>query len=113
MEYLLDRALIGGECVHHLDGNTFNNDFSKILNVEPKKFNYKGDNVKNIGYIAEDFDRIGLNELVVYDKFGRPDAISYDKISLYLIEVVKDQQKQIELLKEEVCKLNPKSEVCN
>ena len=31
MEYLLDRALIGGECVHHLDGNTFNNDFSNLI----------------------------------------------------------------------------------
>ena len=91
----------------------FKDNFYKILNIEPKIFNYKSDSTKtkSIGYIAEEFDELGLNKLVVYSN-GKPESISYDKISLYLVEIVKDQQKTIEELKEIVCKNNPQEEIC-
>lgn len=113
---------------------SFSDGFFKILNVAPKKFNYKNTGQEEIGYIAEDFDKMGLNDLVIYDGEGRPDGIKYDKISLYLVEVVKEQQSQIEQqqktldeqsksiwnqqneiikLKKAICGINPKAEVCD
>ncbi|OGC07838.1 hypothetical protein A2230_02840 [candidate division WOR-1 bacterium RIFOXYA2_FULL_36_21] len=74
--------------------------YYKILEAKPKKFKYKDSGTKSIGYIAEDFDDLGLKNLVAYDKENRPDAISYDKISIYLIEIIKDQQTEIKQLKD-------------
>jgi hypothetical protein len=78
---------------------SFGDDFSKILQVEPKSFVDKETGERDIGYVAEDLDKIGLNNLVVYDKQGRPDAIKYNIISLYLVEVLKDQARTIQELK--------------
>lgn len=77
----------------------FSDDFHKILQAEPKSFTWKTTKAKDIGYIAEDFDKLGLNNLVVYDKEGKPDAVKYDKLALYMLEIIKDQQKQIDELK--------------
>lgn len=77
----------------------FSDDFHKILQAKPKSFTWKTTKAKDIGYIAEDFDKLGLNNLVVYDKEGKPDAVKYDKLALYMLEIIKDQQKQIDELK--------------
>lgn len=74
-------------------------DFSRIMQVQPKSFRFKESGRKGIGYIAEDLDELGLDKLVRYNKKGQPESISYDKISLYLLEVVKHQQAEIEKLK--------------
>jgi len=76
-------------------------DFYKILNVKPKSFVFKASGIPDIGYIAEDFDEAGLKKLVAYNQDGQPESVKYDKISLYIIEVLKDQQKVIARLKAE------------
>ena len=76
--------------------------FGMILQAEPKYFNYKNLNEKDVGYVAEDFDKIGLKNLVEYDEDGRPDNLKYEKISVYILEVVKKQQKEIEELTKKV-----------
>lgn len=77
-------------------------DFSALLKVEPKTYTRPGKpNRWEIGYIAEDFHEMGMAKLVQYDTKGRPDGINYEKICLYLTEVVKTQQTQIEWLKTE------------
>ncbi len=77
-------------------------DFNKILLLEPKSFIYKNTNTEDIGYIAEELDRLGLEELVIYDAEKKPDGIRYDKISLYLLEVIKSLKKELdEHIKEE------------
>ncbi|NEQ15747.1 MAG: tail fiber domain-containing protein, partial [Moorea sp. SIO3E2] len=66
-------------------------DFSKILTVEPKTYTRPNHpNRWEIGYIAEELHEIGLNKLVYYDQQGLPEAINYRKISMYLVEVIKD-----------------------
>jgi hypothetical protein len=65
-------------------------DFHKILKTKPKSFTPKDSTVKGIGFIAEDFDELGLDHLLIYED-GRPLSIRYELISLYLLEVMKDQ----------------------
>lgn len=73
-------------------------DFSKILELQPKSYRFKESGMQTIGYIAEDIDALGLKDLVVYDNQGRPDAIKYDRLGIYLLEVAKKQQLSLDTL---------------
>jgi hypothetical protein len=75
-------------------------DFSKILQAEPKSFIDKESGERNIGYIAEEFVDLGLDHLVIY-RDDRPDGIKYELVSLYLVELMKDRGQAIEDLKEQ------------
>ncbi|MFH1368400.1 MAG: tail fiber domain-containing protein [Elusimicrobiota bacterium] len=72
--------------------------FGNILKIEPKTFNYISTKQKDIGYIAEEFDALGLKQLVIYDKDGKPNTVKYDKIPVYILEIVKQQQQALEVL---------------
>ncbi|MCP4712093.1 MAG: tail fiber domain-containing protein, partial [Planctomycetes bacterium] len=56
-------------------------DFDKILEIKPKSFIDTQSKERNIGYIAEEFDELGLKHLVTY-KDGQPNAIKYELVSL-------------------------------
>jgi hypothetical protein len=77
-------------------------DFDKILQVEPKSFVDKASGQREIGYIAEEFDGMGLNNLVIYDKEHQPDGIKYELVSLYLLEVVKELKAKNEELQHRI-----------
>lgn len=84
------------------DIQDFEGDFDKILDAEPKSYVDKASGQRDIGYIAEDFDELGLTDLVIYNGEGEPDGLKYDRISLYLVEIIEAQQAQIEDLLERV-----------
>ena len=69
-------------------------DFNKILKAQPVSFRDKVSGEENIGFIAETFDEIGLNNLVVYEN-GKPKSISYELVALYNLEIIKNQQELI------------------
>ena len=74
-------------------------DWSKILQAQPKSFKFIDSGAEGTGYIAEEFDALGITDLVEYDDKGRPDNINYQKIPLWLLEVAKQQQVDINALK--------------
>jgi hypothetical protein len=76
-------------------------DSSKILQARPVTFTWKESKERGFGLIAEDMDELGLTNLVVYDSEGRPDSVRYEFISLYLLEVAKEQAASIKELKAE------------
>jgi hypothetical protein len=90
--------------VQSLDDN-----FSKILNVMPRKYQmregYGPKDLWSFGYVAEELDAAGLQNLVIYDSKGRPDGVKYKKVVIYVTEVVKSQQKTIQHLEAEVDEL--------
>lgn len=45
---------------------------------------------------------------VSYDKDGKPYSVRYEKIAVYLLGVVKQQQKELDLMKEEIKALKAK-----
>ena len=69
-------------------------DGDSVLQLRPVRFQSKTTGHEDIGLIAEDVDKV-LGDLVIYDKEGRPDAVKYDRVALYLLAVVKAQQDQI------------------
>ncbi len=73
-----------------------------LLQLEPVMFNYiesiDEDQNPEYGFIAEDADRLGLYELVGYDKDGLPDYFAYEKLPVFLLQVIKDQEARIKIL---------------
>lgn len=57
--------------------------------------------VNEAGLIAEDVNKI-LPNLVIKDDLGNPNGVQYTKLVAYLVEAIKEQQKQIDELKKKV-----------
>jgi len=72
---------------------------SNVMSIRPVYFYDKGDTenkTRAIGFIAEEIDELGLNELVQYNDDGLPDALNYDKFSAILVKAVQEQQSLID-----------------
>lgn len=89
----------------------------KILNLDLKKYKYK--NSKRAyhqnanqewmyGYIAEEVHEMGFDEILGFDDDGNPDSINYGMVSVILLEVVKNQHKDIEEMKKRLTSLEEK-----
>jgi hypothetical protein len=72
----------------------------KILKLQGVNFTWKGNGEKSIGLIAQDVEKI-FPELVNTDNSGMK-YIDYGRLTAILIEGIKEQQKEIELLKQEI-----------
>ena len=83
----------------------------KLLDLKLVKYKYKGSRRDfhqstnkewSHGYIAEDVLDLGLDELVGFDKEGRPDSLSYELVGVFALELLKEQQKEIDELRREI-----------
>jgi len=80
-------------------------DIEAVLDLKPVKFRYSpekgGDGSEDIGLIAEDVEQV-LPDLVIYaeNEAGEMQAegVKYDRVALYLLEVVKKQEARIQEL---------------
>ena len=90
------------------------NDPKNILNLKMKRYKYKNSNrgyhdATNrewmYGYIAEDLQELGVEEVLSYDKEGLPDGINYGAFSMLVLELAKVRQIEIDSLKEEIQRL--------
>jgi hypothetical protein len=86
-------------------------DIKKILNLKLKRYKYKNE-VRYLqesinrewmyGYIAEEVEDLGFEELVGYDEKGEPASLNYALLSTLVLELVKVQQTEISLIKEKI-----------
>ena len=76
------------------------NALTKLTSLQGVYFDYKDSHKHSLGLVAEDVGKV-FPELVTYEANGQ-DAISldYDKLGAVTIEAIKEQQKEIEQLKE-------------
>lgn len=62
-----------------------------------------------VGFVAEELDEHPtLKQFVEYDAEGRPDAIQYDRLSVALVELAKDQEQRLADLEQRVAALEGK-----
>ncbi len=73
----------------------------KVFQLEPVRYDWKTTGVEDTGLIAEDVEKV-IPDLVVYDGEGRLNGVRYDRVALYLLEVVKLQQERIAVLEKEM-----------
>ena len=64
--------------------------YMELLKLNTYTFNYKSNGISSFGLIAEEVDRLGFSELVMYDDDGKPDNIHYKLLSVSLLSLLKD-----------------------
>ncbi len=75
---------------------TLEDDWTKILQTRPVKYTRpQSPDQWEIGYIAEEFDSIGLTAMVGFNKEGQPEYLQYDRMVVYLTEMLKIQDQKI------------------
>ena len=96
----------------------FNSGLSLINRLRPVTFNWKSDGTKDLGLIAEEVAEAG-ELLVIRNEKGEVEGVKYDRVGVVLVNAVKEQQAQIESLKQQiallkklVCETSAQAEVC-
>ena len=75
-----------------------------IMQLNPVKFKWKGDGKEDYGLVAEEV--AALNPLLAtFNKQGMVQGVKYDRIGVALIDVIKEQQLEIDQLKEDMAAL--------
>ena len=75
---------------------TLEDQWSKLLNARPVRYaRPNSPDYIEYGYIAEEIDSIGLTNMVGYDMDGLPNDVRYDKMVIYLVEILKMQEARI------------------
>lgn len=88
---------------HKQNIRTLTDDWNKILQSRPVTYTRPGNEGRwEFGYIAEEMDSIGLKNLVDYDSLGLPQDFRYDKMVIYLTEMIKIQQGEIDRLRRDM-----------
>lgn len=79
----------------------------KILQIEPAQWKDKaeikthGDSKLYHGFIADEFHDLGLTEVVQYNDEGEVEGLSYDRLTIYLLPLIKNLYKEIAELKKQ------------
>jgi hypothetical protein len=79
------------------------------LDLRPVKFLWRDTGQEDIGLVAEEVEQVAPN-LVIYDQQGHPNTVNYDRLTLYLLELAKAQQKRIDKLERNLIAMNAKLE---
>ncbi|MER3524121.1 MAG: hypothetical protein C4326_08660 [Ignavibacteria bacterium] len=69
----------------------------RVLELTPYKFTWERTRKADVGFLPGDVEKVAT-ELAAERSEQYPEGIKYDKLSLYLLEIVKEQQKQIAAL---------------
>lgn len=80
-------------------------DSAALLNLDIKTFKYNPDideaQSVQYGFIAEEAQELGLDELIQYDSTGVPDYFAYEKLPIFLLQLIKELKAEIDTLKGE------------
>lgn len=78
-------------------------DSNALLNLDVKTFKYKPeiDEAQTVqyGFIAEEAQELGLDELIQYDSTGIPDYFAYEKLPIFLLQLIQELKAEIDQLK--------------
>jgi hypothetical protein len=73
-----------------------------LLQLDIKTFKYNldvdADQTTQYGFIAEDAQDLGLNELIQLDAQGIPDYFAYDKLPIFLLQLAQEQDARLKIL---------------
>ena len=85
---------------HEIENYAINS--ASLLQLPVRKFKYlpELDADQNIihGFIAEEAQDLGLNELIQFDSEGIPDYFAYEKLPIFLLQLAQEQDKRLKLL---------------
>ena len=71
--------------------------FQKILRAQPVTYTRPdAPDHWEVGYVAEEMEELGLQKLLSYDEEGLVNNFNYEKMILYVVEVLKDHENKID-----------------
>ena len=73
-----------------------------IKQLRPVTYKFNGEDVVTAGFIAEEVDAIGMDEYVVRNSEGKPDALNYGQMVALLVNGIKDLSAKVEELEKKV-----------
>jgi hypothetical protein len=80
-----------------VDGTKYN--ITTFMQIHHREYyvkeGYGNVNVKHLGFIAEELNQLGLNELINLDDDGQPQSVLYDRFTVFLVKTVQEQQTKI------------------
>ena len=89
-----------------------------VRRLRPIAFNWKNDGMKDLGFAAEEVEKIEPL-LTTRNKKGEIEGVKYAQITTVLVnavreqqQIIEQQQRQIDALKTFVCQQNPQAAVC-
>jgi trimeric autotransporter adhesin len=74
------------------------NELDKVLALQPVSFDWKSDSSPDIGFIAQEVEKI-FPEVVHTSPITNLKSIDYPKLTVFLVQALQEQQKEIEQLK--------------
>jgi len=80
-----------------------------VLQLRPVSFEWDSTGESDFGLIAEQVATV-CPDLVICDADGRPDAVKYDKVAVYLLGVVKEQRARLAAQQNELVELRARLE---
>lgn len=82
---------------HEIENYAINS--NALLQLPVRTFKYKPeiDETQSVqyGFIAEEAQDLGLDELIQYDADGIPDYFAYEKLPIFLLQLIQEQDKRI------------------
>lgn len=75
------------------------NQLEKVLDLQGVSFNWKADDKNDVGFVAQEVEKI-FPEVVYTNKETGLKSIDYAKLTVFLVEAVKEQQLEIKALEE-------------
>ncbi|WP_270312628.1 hypothetical protein [Vagococcus fluvialis] len=80
----------------------------RVLSLNPKSWYDKGEildgvaNSRYYGFIADEFDEIGLKQVVIYNEHNEVESLAYDRISMYHNVILSEHENELTLLKRKI-----------
>ena len=74
------------------------NQLDKVLSLQPVSYSWKANDKTDVGFVAQDVENI-FPEVVHTNETTNLKSIDYAKLTVYLVQAIKEQQKEIEQLK--------------
>jgi hypothetical protein len=75
------------------------------MKLKPIQYNQKKSTTTQLGFIAEDFDELGLKELVCYVN-NDCEYFYYERLTSFIVKIMQEQQKKIEELEDKINSMN-------
>jgi hypothetical protein len=80
--------------------NNYSINSQALLSLPVRKFKYIDDetDIQQYGFIAEEAQELGLDELIQYDSTGIPDYFAYETLPIFLLQIIQEQNASIKSL---------------
>jgi hypothetical protein len=80
--------------------NNYSINSQALLSLPVRKFKYIDDetDIQQYGFIAEEAQELGLDELIQYDSTGIPDYFAYETLPIFLLQIIQEQDASIKSL---------------